>query len=152
MHVLLRLIAACLAGLITGSLVNGGILKLADVLLPPPAGVDMHSMAGLQAALPTLPALHFLGPWLAHAGGTLAGAWLASRLLPPRQWTGALLVGLLFLAGGITMAWQLPAPRWFELTDLLLAYLPMTALGHWLAQLRRQSPGGPGQARQSQQP
>ena len=152
MRVMLRLIAACLAGLIAGSLVNGGILKLATVLLPAPVGVDMHSMAGLQAALPTLPAVHFVAPWLAHAGGTLAGAWLASRLLPPGQWTGALLVGLLFLAGGSMMVWQLPAPRWFELSDLLLAYLPMAALGHWLAQQRRLRTGESGQGRQSQQP
>lgn len=140
MRAVLRLIAACLAGVVAGSLVNGGILKLVAWLLPAPTGVDMHSMAGLQAALPALPAGQFLGPWLAHAGGPLAGAWLASRLLPPRQWAGALVVGLLFLAGGTMMAWQLPAPRWFELADLLLAYLPMAALGYWLARQRR-APG-----------
>lgn len=133
----LRLFAAILAGLLLGSLVNGGILALGSWLLPPPPGVNLQDMAGLQAALPTLPPVHLLPPWLAHAGGTVAGSWLASRLLPAGQWAGALVVGLLFLAGGLTMAWQLPAPRWFEAADLLLAYLPMAGLGHRLGQCAR---------------
>lgn len=128
----LRLLAAIIAGLLLGSLVNGGILALGSWLLPPPPGVNLQDMAGLQAALPTLPPLQLLPPWLAHAGGTLAGSWLASRLLPPGRWAGALAVGLLFAAGGAMMAWQLPAPPWFELADLVLAYLPMAWLGYWL--------------------
>jgi len=137
MKPLLRLMAATVAGLLLGAMVNSGVLAAGVRLLPPPDGVDMGSMAGLQAAMPHLPASHLLAPWLAHALGTFCGAWLASRLVPAGKWQGALLVGLAFLAGGVMMAWQLPAPRWFELADIALAYLPVAGLGHLLAQRAR---------------
>jgi hypothetical protein len=38
-------------------------------------------------------------------------------------------LGLLFLAGGITACFLIPAPAWFTALDLLAAYLPMA----WLA-------------------
>ena len=136
MRSILRWILAIVAGLLLGSLVNSGVLALGARLLPPPAGVDMNSMAGLQAALPGLPATYLLPALLAHALGTLCGAWLASRVLPPQYWQGAAVIGLAFLTGGAMMAWSLPAPLWFELLDLVLAYLPMAWLGHWLARHR----------------
>ena len=68
----LRLFAAILAGLLLG-----GILALGSWLLPPPPGVNLQDMAGLQAALPTLPPVYLLPPWPAscrrHPGRQLAG-------------------------------------------------------------------------------
>ncbi|MNL82973.1 hypothetical protein D3C87_2104970 [compost metagenome] len=45
----------------------------------------------------------------------------------------ALLIGLLFLAGGIASCFMLPAPRWFEVLDVLLAYIPFAWLGYLIA-------------------
>jgi hypothetical protein len=41
----------------------------------------------------------------------------------------ALIVGGLFLLGGVMAAFQIPAPAWFVTTDLLIAYVPMALLG-----------------------
>jgi hypothetical protein len=45
----------------------------------------------------------------------------------------AIFIGVLFLAGGITMVVMVGGPLWFILTDLLLAYIPMGILGGMLA-------------------
>ena len=72
-------------------------------------------------------------PFLAHALGTLAGAWLAALLAASHKMGLALGIGVLFLAGGISAVVMLPAPLWFEVLDLLLAYIPMAWLGGRLA-------------------
>jgi hypothetical protein len=41
----------------------------------------------------------------------------------------AMVPGILFLAGGVLMVVILDAPLWFEITDLVLAYIPMAWLG-----------------------
>jgi len=45
----------------------------------------------------------------------------------------ALAIGVLFLAGGISMVFMLPSPTWFTLLDLIGAYIPMAYLGGKLA-------------------
>jgi hypothetical protein len=49
--------------------------------------------------------------------------------------TLALAVGGLHLMGGIAAAFMIPAPVWFVVLDLTLAYLPMAWLGGRLAGL-----------------
>ena len=46
----------------------------------------------------------------------------------------ALVVGVFFLAGGITNVLMLPSPAWFTALDLLGAYLPMAWLGAKIAE------------------
>ena len=67
---------------------------------------------------------------MAHALGTFLSAVLVSRFATERQFSRAMLLGFLFLAGGISMVRMLPAPMWFIITDLGLAYLPMAYVGY----------------------
>lgn len=129
----LRGLLAVLLGLLLGSLLNMGLIQLGGRLLPPPAGADVATLAGLKAALPLFEPRHFLFPFLAHALGTLLGALVASAVMAGRSRLPAALVGGLFLLGGITNVLLLPAPLWFNAADLLLAYLPMAWLGDRLA-------------------
>ncbi|MDP6940662.1 MAG: hypothetical protein QGH51_01430 [Planctomycetota bacterium] len=78
-------------------------------------------------------AKHFLFPWLAHATGTLAGAIVASLVASARRKIAGLVVAGAFLGGGVMMALSVPAPIWFLISDLGLAYIPMGLLGHKLA-------------------
>ena len=126
----LRVILAVVLGLVIGSAVNMGLITVSGKIIPPPAGADVTTMEGLKAALPLFEAKHFLFPFLAHALGTLVGAFLAALLAPAKSVVPAYIVGCLFLAGGIANVVMLPAPLWFSALDLLLAYLPMA----WLAQ------------------
>ena len=132
MHVL-RLILAVVAGFLAGSAVNMGLLLLGGNVVPPPAGADTSTMEGLKAALPLFGPQHFLFPFLAHALGTLTGAFAAALIAPDRSSVPAWIVGALFLCGGIANIFLLGGPAWFNAVDVLLAYLPMAWLGQKLA-------------------
>ena len=69
---------------------------------------------------------------MGHAGGTLIGAWISSKIMVSNRWIGALIIGLFFLIGGFMEVSARPTPTWFAVVDLGLAYLPMAWLGfHW---------------------
>ena len=129
----LKGLLAVVLGLVAGSAVNMGLVLLGAQLVPPPAGVDTSTAEGLKAAMPLLQARHFLFPFLAHALGTFAGALVATWVVGRVNRLPALLIGLLFLVGGIASCFMLPAPRWFEVLDVVLAYLPLAWLGYLLA-------------------
>lgn len=124
---------AVVVGFIAGSAVNMGLILLGARLVPAPPGLDTTTSEGLAAAMPLLQPVHFLFPFLAHALGTLAGAWVATLVVGRRSPVPAAVIGLLFLAGGIASCLMLPAPRWFEVLDVVFAYLPFAWLGHRLA-------------------
>lgn len=128
-----RLIVAVVAGLLVGSLVNMGLITLSGHVIPPPAGADVTTMEGLKASMHLFEPRHFLFPFLAHALGTLVGAYVATLLTPGRTRGPAWVVGVCFLAGGVANVLMLPSPVWFAVVDLVAAYLPMAWLGHRLA-------------------
>lgn len=128
---------ALLVGIVIGSGVNMGIITVSDTLIALPPGVDPSNFESIKAAMPFFEPQHFVMPFLAHALGTLAGAFVAVTVaVGPRLWVGGL-VGAFFMVGGMTMAFSLPAPAWFVALDLGLAYLPMAWLGGRLALTRQ---------------
>ena len=76
---------------------------------------------------------HFIMPFLAHALGTLVGAFLVTIFIKERKLFRALLVGFLFFLAGTYMVFVLPSPLWFDALDLGLAYIPMAWIGYKLA-------------------
>lgn len=130
---IVRLVAAVIAGLVLGSVVNMGLVMVSGSVIPPPNGVDVTSMEGLKASLHLFEPKHYLFPFLAHALGTLVGAMVATVLTPGRTSGPAFAVGVLFLLGGIANAVMLPAALWFIGVDLVLAYLPAAWLGYRLS-------------------
>lgn len=126
---MLRNILAALAGLVFGSAVNMGIIMLSSSVIPPPEGVDVTNMESIKAAMHLFEPKHFLFPFLAHALGTFAGAWLAAFIAASYKMRFALGIGIFFLIGGITNVFMLPAPPWFSALDLIAAYIPMAWLG-----------------------
>lgn len=128
MHPIIRNILAVLAGLVLGSLVNGGLIGLSGLIIPPPAGVDVTTEAGLKAGIHLFEPKHFIFPFLAHALGTFTGALATVLIAANRKMSLAMLIGLLFFIGGLMMVYRLPAPMWFNITDLVLAYFPMAFL------------------------
>jgi hypothetical protein len=123
---------AIIGGLILGSAVNMGLISLGAVLVPPPAGADVSTMEALSEAMHLYEPKHFLFPFLAHSLGTLAGAIFAAKVAATHKLIIAAVVGVAFLAGGITMVLSLPSPIWFNALDLIGAYLPMAYLGYKL--------------------
>jgi hypothetical protein len=126
---ILRNVLAVIVGIVFGGLVNMGLIMLGPSVIPPPEGVNPADMESLRRAMHLFEAKHFLMPFLAHAIGALAGAWLAARLASSYKMMLALGVSAFFLLGGITSAFILPAPVWFIAADLVAAYIPMGWLG-----------------------
>jgi len=123
-------ILAILSGLILGSTFNWLFLEVGGYIIPPPAGTDLSSMEGLKSALPFFEPKHFLCLFLAHAVGTLTGALFATMIAKSKQRGMSMIIGILFLIGGIINVVMLPSPIWFSVTDLLLAYIPMAYWGY----------------------
>lgn len=134
---MVRLILAIALGLVLGAAANMALVMVGGHVIPPPPGTDMTTAEGITAALPQLAPRHFLFPFLAHAVGTLVGAFVAAKIAAGHAWGGALVVGAFFFVGGVLAARMIPAPTWFIATDLICAYFPFAWLGHWLARARR---------------
>jgi len=129
MNPIIRNVLAFIAGVVVGSIVNMGLITVSGQIIPPPAGVDVTDMESLKSAMHLFEAKHFIFPFLAHALGTFAGAFVAAKLAVSHQIKFALGVGVFFLIGGIVNVFMLPSPVWFTVLDLVGAYIPMG----WLA-------------------
>lgn len=133
MNSTLKNILAVVAGLVVGSMVNMGIVMISGSIIPPPEGGDITTMEGLKSTIHLFEPKHFLFPFLAHALGTLVGAFVAAKLAASRKMLMALIVGLFFLIGGAVNISMLGGPMWFNALDLIVAYIPMAYLGWVLA-------------------
>ncbi len=128
-----RNILATVAGFIIGSVVNMILISVSGKIIPLPEGLNNKTAEGLAAGIHLMEPKHFIFPFLAHALGTFVAAFIATKLSSPKTIIGPMVIGILFLAGGIAMVLQLPnAPIWFNCVDLILAYIPMAYLGYVL--------------------
>ena len=133
MHPIIKNILAVVAGIVAGSAVNMGIINISGSIIPPPEGVDNTTMEGLKASMHLFEPKHFLMPFLAHAIGTLAGAFVVALIATEQKLKFALGIGLFFMLGGIANVIMLPSPLWFTLLDLGAAYIPMAYIAGKLA-------------------
>ena len=128
MNPIIRNILAIILGWATGSLVNMGLIRTGNKILPI-EGFDPNDMDALASIMPTLSYEYFIFPFLAHALGTLVGGIVAFKIAANYQMKFALAVGVLFLIGGILVNYLIPGPIWFAATDILVAYIPMAWIG-----------------------
>lgn len=129
---ILKNIAAVVLGWLGGSIINMLLVQAGHSLFPM-EGVDINDLDSLAAAMPNLSAEHFLFPFLAHAIGTFVGAFTAVKIAGSRHQSMAMIVGCIFLIGGIVAVVMFGGPLWFKVLDLVVAYLPMAFLAHQLA-------------------
>jgi len=123
-----RNILAVLAGIVVGGKVNMILIENSSAIITPPSGVNVTTVEGLNAGLHLFEPKHFIMPFLAHALGTFIGALLTSLIAANNQLRLALSIGILFFIGGAISVYMLPAPLWFNLVDLVFAYIPMAYL------------------------
>jgi hypothetical protein len=139
MNPIAKNILAVVAGIIVGSLVNMGLVTIGPYVVPLPEGADVSTMENLRDSMKLFTPVNFAVPFLAHALGTLAAAFVAAKLAASHPVKLALVVGVVFLMGGIAAVSMLGGPLWFIAADLLLAYIPMSYLGAVLAGATRRS-------------
>ena len=126
---MIRNILAVIAGLVVGSFVNGGLIQLGHMAIALPPGVDANSMDSLRAAMPNFGPEQFIFPFVAHAGGTLVGALVATLIAASSKFKIAMAIGVVFLIGGIIAGIYLQAPLWYDAIDFIFAYIPMAWIG-----------------------
>lgn len=137
MKPIIKNILAIIAGAILGSIINMGIIMISSSIIPPPEGADVTTMEGLKKSIHLFQPRNFIFPFLAHALGTLAGAFVAAKIAANNKMQIALIIGIIFMAGGITNVIMLPSPLWFSIVDLAGAYIPMAWIGGKLAMARK---------------
>lgn len=118
-----------IASVFIGGFINMAIIMISSSIIPPPEGADVTTMEGLKASMHLFGPKNFIMPFLAHAIGTLAGAFLVSWMIAKHKMKFAIGIGAWFLIGGIINIILLPSPIVFTFIDLGLAYLPMAYLG-----------------------
>ena len=101
---------------------------MGNAIVPLPENVNTHTESAMIEAMSHFTPIHFLFPFLAHVLGSFVGSFIAALLFRTRSVVVALSVSILHMLGGIYMAVILPAPFWFEISDVILAYLPMGLL------------------------
>ena len=126
-------IIAVVVGIVVGSIVNMAIISISGSIIPPPEGADVTTMEGLKNSMHLFEPKNFVFPFLAHALGTIVGAFLVAKIAASHKMKFAYAIGFFFLLGGITNVFLLPSPIWFTLLDLIGAYLPMAFIGGKLA-------------------
>ncbi|MFH7017489.1 hypothetical protein [Flavobacterium sp. FlaQc-47] len=116
---------AVIIGLFVGSIANMSILLMSSSVIPAPHGADVTTMEGLKATMHLFEPKHFIFPFVAHALGTFAGAATTALIAANNKMRLALVIGAFFLLGGIVNVCTLPSPIWYNVIDLVFAYLPM---------------------------
>ena len=129
MNPILKNVLAVVAGLLIGLSVNMALIMISGSIIPPPEGSDLTTNEGLLEAMKIMEPKHFIMPFLAHALGTLAGAFVIAKIAASYKLVFSLAIGALFLYGGIIMVQSLPSSVWFNVLDLVVAYIPMAFLG-----------------------
>jgi hypothetical protein len=120
-------------GCLIGGQLNMWIINHSTDFIPAPEGADVKTVEGLNKSIHLFEPKHFLMPFLAHALGTLVAAFLAGLIANHSRKRLAMFPGVLFFIGGAFAVSMIPAPMWFNVTDLVCAYIPMAWLGYWLS-------------------
>jgi hypothetical protein len=126
---IVRNILAVVLGFVLGSIVNMLVLSAGHALMPPPAGFDGTSLEGVAETIHLLTPVDLIVPFLAHAIGPFVGVLCAMFISASSRSTIAIILGVLFLAGGIAANIMIPAPMWYRVVDVVFAYIPMAFLG-----------------------
>ena len=120
---------AIIGGCILGMVFNMGLIIIGSKLVLPPEGMNPMDAESITSNIHLFKLKHFVFPFLAHAGGTLAGAFATAKVSANHHFILAMGIGVFFLIGGIASTKMIPAPLWFISLDLILAYIPMGWLG-----------------------
>lgn len=134
MNPILRNILASLAGIIVMMAVNMGLVILLGNMFPPPEGVDINDINSINDNLHRYSTFQLMMPFIAHAGGTLAGCITASKIASSHKLLIVMILAAVHFSGGVLMISMLSnSPMWFNILDLGLAYFPMAFIGYKLA-------------------
>jgi hypothetical protein len=106
-----------------------GMVMCSGAVISPPEGGDITTMEGLKETMHLVEPKHFIFSFLAHALGTLVGAFVAAKSAATRKMFMALINVAFFRIGGSITICMWGGPAWFTALDLAMAYIPMAYFG-----------------------
>ena len=125
----LKNVLAVIVGFVVGSIANMILVTVGPYVIPPPDGVDVTNVESIRSSMHLFEFKHFIFPFLAHSLGTLVGAYLAALIAASCRLAVAMVVGGIFLIGGIVNVVMIGGPILFNVVDLVGAYIPMAWIG-----------------------
>jgi hypothetical protein len=132
-----RNVLAVIIGIAVMMFVNSGLVQASAFIIPPPEGVDPMDIESIKANFDKFTTKHYIVPFLAHALGSIAGVVVGCSIAASHKFKIAMGLGIFHLLGGIAAAVMIPAPLWFIVVDLVLAYIPMAWLGTKLSGVKK---------------
>lgn len=124
-----RNILAVVIGLLVANVLNMALINLGHRVVALPPGADVSSMDGLKIAMQSFGPEQFIFPFIAHAVGTLVGAFVAALIAATHKLAFAMVIGVVSLLGGVAAGIWLGAPLWYDAIDFIFAYIPMAWIG-----------------------
>lgn len=121
MHPIVRLVVGLVLGFIGGAVAMMACHMATTLVYPPPEGLDVMDPGqkdAFNAWLETLPDGAFVLTALCHWIGAAVGAVIAMFVAGRRSLWPALIIGGLFMLGGIMNAMQIPHPAWYPWVDI----------------------------------
>ena len=105
-------IIAMLAAVFSGSSIMILGQYLAHFVYPAPEGMDYNNPEQVSAYMRTFPGYVFAIMILAHQLGTFVAAFVSARVDSPNARKNALMIGVIFMMGGMMNLQTLPHPIW----------------------------------------
>lgn len=115
----LRSVIAVCAGIFVGALMIYFFERLGHLVASPPAIPDPTDPTSVRAAMAAMTVPNFIMLLVAYLFGTTLGCWIAARMAPSRAIVHSLVVGAIFLFGGISNFIRIPHPMWFVVAAML---------------------------------
>jgi hypothetical protein len=127
-----RKVLAVVAAIALASSIFLIAVMIATIWAPfPPQNLEYLSRDQIASFFPTLPLGGYITALIGFILGTFAAGWITAKI--SKQFKGItlpLIVGILFILGGIGFFTILPGqPGWFVFV-VLVSYIPVALLGH----------------------
>ncbi len=117
---MLKNVLGVVVGLFIGLVMLGSIEYAAQLIFPPPPGLDLNDSAVAQDLIKNLPIPKLLLFVVARSLGALAGGWVCCELAGSQRIKAALVVGLLIQLLSIWGLVKVSHPLWFVIVTQLV--------------------------------
>ncbi|MCU0753821.1 MAG: hypothetical protein MUE46_01695 [Xanthomonadales bacterium] len=114
----IRLVLACLAGILVAMLVIAGIQAIGHQLMPPPPGLAEAQGDALAALMATMPVEAFVPVLVGYLLGAEFGAIVAT-LISRRPVLATAIVGAVLLGATAANLTLLPHPTWMAIASVI---------------------------------
>lgn len=133
---MVRKIAAVIAGIVATSIAVGLVQQLGHYLYPLPAGTDPNDPEAIKKHVETAPFFAVFLVIISYAAGALAGGFVSTKIANDGKKIYAIIIGILFLMISVYMMITIPSPIWFWVLGIAVWSLVLVG---WKLALNRRS-------------